>query len=69
MESSMYIRWYADNMWLFVPIQQKIKEFFGSLEGYPFQTGSSLTAGNINYDTLRLQKLMKRLENMPAPKQ
>ena len=25
-----YLRWYADNMWLFVPIQQKIGEFRAS---------------------------------------
>lgn len=24
-ESGMYIRWYADNIWLFVPVQQKLK--------------------------------------------
>jgi arylsulfatase len=26
-ESGSYIRWYAENMWLFVPIQQQVKEF------------------------------------------
>jgi hypothetical protein len=31
-------------MWLFVPVQAKVKEFLGSLQGYPFQPGSSLSA-------------------------
>ena len=26
-ESGMYLRWYADNMWLFVPMQEKLKTF------------------------------------------
>jgi hypothetical protein len=33
-----YLRWYADNMWLFVPVQSVIKEFLGSIDDYPFQT-------------------------------
>ncbi len=64
-----YMRWYADNMWLFVPVQQKIQAFLATLQGYPFQTGSSLTAGNINYQTLELQKVMQRLKNLPSPDQ
>jgi arylsulfatase len=43
-ESLLSARWYADNMWLFVPVQAKVKEFLGSLQGYPFQPGSSLSA-------------------------
>jgi arylsulfatase len=60
-ESTMYIRWYADNMWLFVPIQAKLKEFLGSMEGYPFQAGSSLSAGGINYRSLKAMKILKQL--------
>jgi hypothetical protein len=41
-ESGMNIRWYADNLWLFVPIQQKIKGFFVDFEQYPSQASSSL---------------------------
>jgi arylsulfatase len=61
-ESPMYWRWYADNMWLFVPIQAKIKAFLGSLEGYPFQEGSSLSASGINYRSLKAYKILKQLE-------
>lgn len=63
-ESDMYIRWYADNMWLFVPVQEQIKAFFATIPGFPFQPGSSLSASNINYDTLRAAEAMKRLNTM-----
>jgi arylsulfatase len=61
-ESEMYIRWYADNMWLFVPIQDKVMGFLGSLEGYPFQEGQALNAGGINYRSLKAFKILKELE-------
>lgn len=63
-ESGMYIRWLADNMWLFVPAQQKIMEFFQSLKGYPMQAGSSLTASDLGYHTLRQQKAMEDLDKL-----
>ena len=67
LESEMYLRWYVPNMWLFVPMQQKIAEFLGTIPDYPFQTGSSLSASNINYQTLQMRQLVQRLEAMPAP--
>jgi arylsulfatase len=63
-ESLMYMRWYADNMWLFVPVQEKIKEFFADFAQYPYQSGSSLTVGNIGYNTLRVQEALQRLETV-----
>jgi arylsulfatase len=63
-ESLMYMRWYADNMWLFVPVQQKVKEFFGDFAQYPYQAGSSLTVSNINYGTIRMQEALQRLQKM-----
>jgi arylsulfatase len=59
-----YLRWYADNMWLFVPVQSKLKQFFQSLQGYPFQEGSALSAGNINYNTLKAMKAMNMLKEL-----
>jgi arylsulfatase len=56
-----YLRWYADNMWLFVPVQQVVKEFLSTVSEYPFQAGSSLNASNINYNTLRAADAMERL--------
>ena len=69
-ESGLYLRWCADNIWLFVPVQQKLRTFLMSLPDYPFQQGSSLNAANINYDTLKAMQAMKRLqqlETMAAP--
>jgi len=60
-ESAMYIRWYADNMWLFVPVQARVGEFLASLEGYPFQEGQALNAGGINYRSLRAMEVLKQL--------
>ena len=63
-DSQMYMRWYADNMWLFVPVQQKIKEFLVTLPGFPFQQGSSLNASDINYNSLQAMQAMKRLKEL-----
>jgi arylsulfatase len=60
-QSRMYLRWYADLLWLFVPAQEKLKEFFATFSKYPYQAGSSLTASGIGYNTLRMADAMKRL--------
>jgi arylsulfatase A-like enzyme len=59
-----YLRWYVDNMWMFVPVQSVIKEFLASIDDYPFQTGASLNAAGINYNTLRATEIMERIEEM-----
>ncbi len=61
-ESEMYFRWYGDTMWLFVPVQSKVQEFFTSLEGYPFREGQSLNAGGINYQSLKAYKILEELK-------
>ena len=61
-ESAMYLRWYADNMWLFVPVQAELKKFFVTIPEYPFQQGSSLNAAGINYNSLKAMKAMQMLE-------
>jgi arylsulfatase A-like enzyme len=69
-ESMMWGRWYADNMWLFVPVQQKLKGFLFTIPQYPFQEGANLNAGNINYNTLKAAAALKKLhelETMGAP--
>jgi arylsulfatase len=60
-ESGMYLRWYADLLWLFVPAQNKIKEFFSDYEKYPHQMGTSLNAAGINYQTVKMSEALKRL--------
>lgn len=63
-ESGGYMKWYGQQMWLLVPIQQQIKDFFVDFDKYPYQTGSALNAGNINYSLLRQQDALKRLKNL-----
>ncbi len=52
------------NMWLLVPIQAKIKEFFSDFGQYPYQAGSTLNASGINYGLLAQQAAMKRLNDL-----
>jgi arylsulfatase len=61
-ESGMYIRWMADNMWLFVPLQQKLKEFLVTIPQYPFQEGMNMSAGDVNYNTLKAAQALKSLQ-------
>ena len=44
-ESGMYIRWYADNIWLFVPVQQKLKDFLDDLAGVSVPAGQQPERG------------------------
>ena len=60
----MYIRWYADNMWLFVPVQQQVTKFMSTIDGYPFQEGSSLSASDIGYKSIRTQAALKQLQHL-----
>jgi arylsulfatase len=66
MESSMYMRWYGDNMWIFVPIQGQVKKFLMSVPQFPFQEGGSLSAGGINYNTLKAAAALKRLNEIES---
>ena len=63
-----YLRWYADNMWLFVPAQEVIRGFFADYNKYPNQSGSSLSAAGINYNSIKLQELLKKLETYSSPR-
>ena len=51
-------------MWLFVPVLEELKKFFVTIPNYPFQEGSSLSAGNINYGTLKAMKAMNMLKEL-----
>jgi arylsulfatase len=59
-----YLRWYADNMWTFVPAQGYIKTFLSTIQDYPFQQGSSLNAAGINYGTLERLQALERLQEL-----
>jgi hypothetical protein len=49
-----------------VPMQTVIKDFFGTIEGYPFQPGSSLSASGIGYQTLEKAQAMDALKKLEA---
>ena len=59
-----YLRWFVDNMWLFVPVQDQLRQFFTTIPNYPFQEGSSLSAGGINYNSLKAMKALQMLEEL-----
>ena len=65
-EAANCIRWYADNIWLFVPVQQKVKEFLMTIPEFPFQEGSSLNVAGINYQTLKAAAALKRLQELES---
>jgi arylsulfatase len=54
----------ARNIWLLVPIQGKIKDFFVDYDKFPHQEGNSLNAGGIGYGLLRQADAMKRLKEL-----
>jgi len=58
------IQFLAQNMWLIVPVQGKVKEFFADFNQFPYQEGSSLNAAGINYGLLRQQAALKRLNEI-----
>ena len=58
------IEFLARNMWLLVPIQGKLKEFFADFDQFPSQGGSTLNASNINYGMLRQQAALNRLKEL-----
>lgn len=41
-EAALYTKWYAENMWLFVPAQAYVGEFLQTFKEFPPVTGSSL---------------------------
>lgn len=67
-EGGEALKFFAQQMWLLVPIGAKVKEFFSDFDKYPFQVGTSLNAGGINYGLLRQQDAMKRLKELEAIK-
>jgi arylsulfatase len=56
-KSAMYVRWYAENMWLFVPAQTYVGGFLQSFIEFPPVGGSSLGIDNV------LQSLQTKPQN------
>jgi arylsulfatase A-like enzyme len=66
-ESAMYIRWMGDNLWLFIPMGQKIRDFLVTIPQYPFQEGAAASPANLNYQTLKAMQALKQLETLTNP--
>ena len=58
-ESELYLRWMADNMWLFVPAQEYIGKFLMTFKEFPARTGSALS----------IDQVMKKLETQTPSRQ
>ena len=56
-DSGMYIRWYADQMWLFVPAQAFVGEFLATFKEYPPSQAVS---------SLSLEKVLQQLQTQQA---
>ena len=54
-DSRMYVRWYGENMWMFVPAQRYAAQFLSTFKDFPPQTGSSLS----------IDKVVKQLATPP----
>lgn len=67
-EGGEALKFFGQQMWLLIPIQGKVKEFFSDFDKFPYQAGSTLNPGGINYNTLRQQDAMKRLKEMESLK-
>jgi len=65
-EGGEAVKFLAQQMWLLIPIGAKIREFFADFDRFPYQAGSSLNAGNINYGMLRMQDALKRLKEVES---
>jgi len=66
-DSSFYVGWMGNNMWLFVPVSGKVKEFLATIPQYPFQEGSSMNPSKINYMTLKAAAALHQLEMLSTP--
>ena len=49
---------------MMVPAQGFVQKFLSSIADYPFQEGSSLSAGNIGYNTLKIQKAADKFKTL-----
>ncbi len=56
-KSAMYIRWFADNMWTFVPAQAYVGEFLATFKEFPPVKGGSLGVDKV------LQSLQTKPQN------
>jgi arylsulfatase len=63
-EGGESLKFFAQQMWLLVPIGNLVRQFFSDFEKFPYQAGTALNAGNINYNLLRTKEAMQRLKEL-----
>ncbi|PML40964.1 arylsulfatase [Vibrio breoganii] len=63
-ESGMYLRWMADNMWLFVPVQDELGKFFATLGQYPRQEGQVLNPAAISQTSLGVKAKLNQIDQL-----
>ncbi|MFL9483697.1 arylsulfatase [Chitinophagaceae bacterium LWZ2-11] len=65
-EGGNALDFFGRQMWLLVPIQGMIKDFFADYDKYPHQEGSTLNPSGIGYGLLKQQDAMKRLKEVES---
>ncbi|OBT13255.1 arylsulfatase [Vibrio sp. UCD-FRSSP16_10] len=63
-ESGMYLRWMADNMWLFVPVQDELGKFFVTLDKFPRQQGQIINPAAISQTSLGVKAKLDQIDTM-----
>jgi arylsulfatase A-like enzyme len=58
LEAGQYMKFYGDQLWLFVPVGQSIAEFVQSLADWPKQLGPLAGPADLNYATSGLANLV-----------
>jgi arylsulfatase len=59
-------KFFAQQMWILVPVMGKIREFFADYNDFPHQDGSALNAGGIGYGLIKQSAALKRLEELES---
>ena len=67
-EGGEAMTFFGQQMWLLVPIQQQIKEFFSDFDQFPYQTGSTLNPSGVGYGMLQKESAMERLKKLESMK-
>ncbi|GAM75068.1 choline-sulfatase [Vibrio ishigakensis] len=63
-ESGMYLRWMADNMWLFVPVQDELGKFFATLDKFPRQNSQVLNPATITQTSLGVKAKLDQIDEL-----
>ena len=64
LESGAWENWAFEQLWLFIPMGVAVKGFLSTIPDYPFQMGSTLSAGGVNYSLIEKAKAMKNMQDV-----